>query len=97
MPPLRSGHYLIEYLFEFGPTNGDKPLGAVDLVAWQELLGIEWAPYEARLLVQLSRAYLGETHRATKRDAAPPWAEFERPWRWVQQQKGERRLNAFLG
>lgn len=96
MPPLASGHYLIEYLFELGPSNGDKPLDGPDLVAWQQLLGIEWKPYEARLLLQLSRAYLGETHRATKRDAAPPWAEFAKPWKWVQHKKAERRLDGFL-
>ena len=96
MPPLAWGQYLIEWFFEFGPTKGEGPIDAESLVAWEHLLGVEWTPYEARLLIRLSRSYLGEMHRATKRDAKPPWAKFEAPWRWVQNQKSERRLSAFL-
>lgn len=87
---------MVDYLFEFGPTKGEGALEPEQLLAWQTLLGIEWEPWESRLLVKLSRAYLGETHRATKRDAPPPWEIFEKPWRWVQQKKSERRLDAFF-
>lgn len=96
LPPISGGYYLLEYLFEFGPTDGDKALNAPILESWERLLGIEWQPWQSRLLVQMSRAYMGEMHRATKRDAPPPWAEFAKPWRWVQQQKSERRLDGFL-
>lgn len=96
MPPLHAGAYLVDYLFRIGPTNGDKALSGPDLVAWEHLLGIQWQPYQAELLARLSKEYLGEMHQATKRDATPPWEAFEKPWRWVQRQAGERRLNAFL-
>ncbi len=88
--------YILDYLFEIGPTKGETPLEGPDLVAWEHLLGIEWQPWQSRLLIRLSRAYIGETHRARKYDAEPPWPEFKRQWAWVQRQKGERRLDAFL-
>lgn len=75
---------------------GETAIDGPQLVAWERLLGIEWQPWQAELLVRLSREYLGEMHRATKRDAMPPWEKFERPWRWVQKQLGERRLDAFI-
>lgn len=98
MPPPPDGFYLIEYLFEFGPVKkgGSQELESGDLVHWEHLLGIEWKPYESRLLLRMSKAYFGEMNSATKRDAPPPWGIFAKPWKWVQQQKGERRLNAFL-
>jgi len=95
-PPVTDGSYLIEYLFEMGPTNGDHALTAGDLVHYQTLTGIEWTPHQARTLLKLSRAYIGEMHAATKHDAPPPWQKFERPWRWIQMQQAERRLDAFL-
>lgn len=96
VPPIADGGYLIEYLFELGPTNGDHALTAGDLVHYQTLTGIEWTPHQASTLLKLSRAYIGEMHAATKHDAPPPWKKFERPWRWIQMQQAEKRLDAFL-
>lgn len=77
MPPLEWGQYLIDHLFEFGPTMaagmGSGPLTAVEICAWQDLLGIEFEPWEARLLRRLSSEYLSESHAATKRDRPPPY------------------------
>lgn len=77
MPPLMWGDYLIGYLFEFGPTMpagmGNGPLSAVEIAAWQGLLGIEFQPWEARLLRRLSSEYLAESYAATKRDCPPPF------------------------
>lgn len=96
MPPLEFGQYLVDYLFEFGPVKKDGPIEGPDLVAWQQLLGIEWQPWQSRLLVRLSRAYLAETYAATKRDAKPPWPGAARQWKIVQQKMAERRVDAFL-
>lgn len=95
-PPLESGQYLLDYFFKIGPSNGDKPLDGPNLVSWEHLLGIEWTPYQATTLLEMSKAYLAESVTATKRDAPPPWEKFEAPWRWVQRQVGERRLDAFM-
>jgi len=84
---------LLDYLWEIGPTKKDGPVEASDLVAWEHLLGIEWQPYQSRLLIKLSKAYLGESHAATKRDAPCPWSEFEPQWRWARSEQGEKSLD----
>lgn len=77
MPPLEWGGYLLDYLFEFGPTvpagMSAGPVTGAELMAWQELLGIEFQPWEARLLRRLSSEYLDESHKATARDCPPPF------------------------
>lgn len=93
MPPIRWGQYLLDYLWEIGPTKKDGPIEAQDLLAWAQLLGIEWEPYEAKLLVHLSKMYLGESHSASKREAPCPWPEFEKAWRWARNQKAEKSLD----
>lgn len=96
MPPLAGGQYMLDYLFEIGPVKGEGPIDMPELMAWERALGIEWAPWQSRLIIRLSRAYLGEMHRATKRDAEPPWHEAVRMWKWVQQKLDDRRLDAFV-
>lgn len=96
MPPVYSGQYLLDYLFEIGPVKGEGPIEMRDLLDWQDALGVEWQPWQSRLLIRLSRAYLGETYRATKRDAEPPWYGAALMWRRVQRKADDRRLDAFL-
>jgi len=92
-PPVEWGGEMLDYLWEIGPTKKDGPIEAQDLVAWEQLLGVEWQPYESRLLIRLSRSYLAESHNATKRNAPCPWPEFESRWRWARNQPGEKSLD----
>ena len=92
-PPYEWGGEILDYFWEIGPTKKDGPIEVQDLVAWEHLEGIEWQPYESRLLLKLSRAYLGESHAATKREAPCPWPEFESRWRWARNQKAEKALD----
>ena len=84
---------MLDYLWEIGPTKKDGPIEAQDLVAWEQLLGIEWQPYQSRLLIRLSRSYLAESHNATKRAAPCPWPAFESRWRRAWSQIGEKSLD----
>lgn len=93
MPPVEWGQYLLDYLWEFGPTKKDGPLEPNDLIGWEHLLGVEWEPFESRLLIQLSKTYLSESHSASKREAPCPWPEFEPAWRWARNQKAEKSLD----
>jgi hypothetical protein len=81
MPPLDWGDYLVEYLFEIGPTlptgMGSAPLTPPVIESAQRLLGIEFQPWEARLLLRLSREYLAESLKATKDGCPPPWVDSE--------------------
>ena len=69
--------YLTDWLFEIGPSvaagMGEGPIGFRDLVAWQEIMGVELQPWEARVLLRLSGEYLGEKHRARKPDCPAPY------------------------
>lgn len=69
--------YLVEYLFEVGPTistgMGPAIIGWRDLQAWQELVGIDLEPWEARLLRKLSSAYLSQSLKSEKPDCPAPY------------------------
>jgi hypothetical protein len=93
MPPAEWGAELLDYFWEIGPVKKDGPIEAPDLVAWERILGIEWQPYESRLLIKLSKAYMAESHAASSPTAKCPWPEFESRWRWAQNQIGEKSLD----
>lgn len=69
--------YLVEYLFEVGPTvstgMGPAIVGWRDLQAWQDMLGLELQPWESRLLRQLSAAYLSQSLKSEKPDCPAPY------------------------
>lgn len=67
MPPC-DDHYLLGYLWELDP-----PFTHREILAWVELTGIVPQPWEARFLRALSREYVAEARRATKRDCQAPW------------------------
>lgn len=81
MPPLDWGDYLVEYLFEIGPTlptgMGSAPLTPPVIESAQRLFGIEFRPWEARLLLRLSREYLAESLKATEENCPQPWRDPE--------------------
>ena len=86
--------FLISILFEFGPTGKDGAVTPLEVESWARALGVEhFDPWITRLFVRLSRDYCGEQHRASKRDAQPPWTEAVKMWRWVQNQKAEKSLD----
>lgn len=71
--------YLVNYLFEVGPTQpagmGDAPISHAELSAWMQNTGIELSSWEARTLKRLSMEYLSESHAAKEIDCPAPWAE----------------------
>jgi hypothetical protein len=96
MPPIDWAGHLVDYLFEFGPVKTDSALEAADVLAIQQVLGVKFKPWEARLLLRLSREYRGEMHVASKPQAKPPWPGAESQWRYVQRLRSERNLDRFL-
>jgi hypothetical protein len=73
--PDCDAQYLIEYLFEIGPTEGDAPLSHAELQAWQQNTGITLQPWELRLLKKLSLEYLGMYREASEPDCPVPWED----------------------
>lgn len=75
--PEAPAQYLIEYLFEVGPTvsagMGPSIIGWRDLQAWQDLVGIDLLPWEARIIRRLSADYLSQSLKAEKPDCPAPY------------------------
>lgn len=53
---------------------GPTPLTQEELGWWQHNIGIKLTPWECRTIIKLSKEYLSESHKATKRDCPSPWA-----------------------
>lgn len=77
MPPLYGTEYLLSHFFEIGPTlaagMGAGPITFLEIGLWMECTGIELQPWEARFIQSLSKEYLDESYKATKRDRPAPW------------------------
>lgn len=78
-PPLSLGGYLVEYLFDAGPTMaggmGVVPLSHSEINAWQANTGIELSAWEARTLRDLSAHYLAMSQEAESAQCKPPFAQ----------------------
>lgn len=96
MPDIEWGAHLVEVLFEFGPVRAEGPLEVEHIKPIEKALCAKFQPWEKRLLLRLSRAYLGEVHKAKDPGAKPPWPTAEKQWRRVQSAKAARNLDAFL-
>lgn len=99
MPEVVCGEYLVEYLFQFGPTlaagMGLGPVTFQEMRAWQDMAGIKLQPWEAALLRRLSGEYADEAHKAVKRDRPPPFSDSLTIQR-LEQIEIEKSIDAFL-
>lgn len=79
MPPVdEEVEYLISHFFDVGPTmltgaSNSVPLSYAELRAWQDSLGIELQPWEARTIRRLSFEYLTQIQLAEKLECKAPW------------------------
>lgn len=86
-PEIEDGQDLINILFQVGPTKGEMPLCEGDLEPWERRRGIELAPWQADLVVDLSRAYMVESHSARDWGAIPAWPKARNMWKYVCDEK----------
>lgn len=85
-PHVPEGQYLLEILFKVGPIRGEGPVYEEHLQAWERRRGIELAPWQADLVLDLSQAYLVESHNARDYNALPPWPPARNMWKYVRDQ-----------
>lgn len=76
-PKIQHGHHLINALFEVGPTKhgamgGEEPVGWLDVDAYARLTEEITEPWEARALIEMSRAYLNGKRSGTDVLSIPP-------------------------
>jgi hypothetical protein len=92
--------YLVEYLFDVGPTvstgMGPVIIGWRDLQAWQELVGIDLEPWELRLLRRLSADYLAQSLKAEKPDCPAPYLSRDQIDREAVDRKVRNAFRAFM-
>lgn len=66
--PDNPAPYITDWLMEIGPLAstgmGPAPLGWAEIRAWQDSVGIELDPWEARTIRQLSKEFLTTMHEA---------------------------------
>jgi hypothetical protein len=86
MPELEGGLYLVDVLFRVGPVRNESALTEADLEPWERRRGIEMEPWQADLIVDMSRAYFGEMHAARSRTAPCPWPHGQKIWKFTQDQ-----------
>lgn len=76
MPPNPLPH-VIARLVEIGITEsagmGPTPLSWREISEWQRNTCVRLPPWEARLIRQLSLAYIAEGRRAESENCPPPW------------------------
>lgn len=97
MPPMQIAGYLVDYLFELGPVKNESAIEPGDMPGWEHVLGVEFQPWEMRVLLQLSRAYFAEMHEAKDWHREPPYRGVANQWRKVrrhQSQQNEKRNTA---
>lgn len=75
-PPCDAPH-VIRYLFDVGPITfsgmGAVPLSHTEIDAWQRNTGIELSAWEAGMLRDLSKVYIGMSEDAKHPSCPPPW------------------------
>ena len=95
MPDPGDAAYLLQHLWSVGPTNGDSAIDDGDLRNYQENMGITLNPWECRTLRRLSLDCLSESHKASKPDCPPPFAESTDAAR-LRQAEHDRDMDLFL-
>lgn len=77
--PPNPAPYLTEWLFDVGPSGsngmGETPIDYRDLVAWQDITGVELMPWEATTIRRLSRDFVAERHRAKEPACPAPYLD----------------------
>ena len=76
LPPC-SAPFLLGALLEIGPAMSGgmalAPIGWRDVEAWQRCMSVRLAPWQAQMLVSLSRHYVNFAREAEKPDCKAPW------------------------
>jgi len=76
IPPNPAPH-VIDWLGQLGFTEaggmGAVPLSWREIAEWQRLTGVPLSPFEAKLLRNLSSAYLSESRKAEDENCPPPF------------------------
>lgn len=75
--PENPAPYLVDWLMEIGPMAsggmGHAPLGWTAIKDWQELVGVELNPWEARTIRLLSRDFVDQMNKSREATCPAPF------------------------
>lgn len=91
MPELEAGLYLVDVLFKVGPIRGEMPLLEADLEPWERRRGVELTPWQADMVLDMSKTYMSQMHAAREVSALSPWPKAHRMWKYVMDKKHEQK------
>jgi hypothetical protein len=74
-------------LFKLGPARSERPLDDLDIEAWERRRDIQLDPWQADILIDMSKVYLSEMHAVREYSALPSWKPAVGMWRYVQEKK----------
>lgn len=94
MPDSASNHPLVIALFEIGPVEFEGHLTWRELESWQRLMGIELEPWEAIVLIDLSRAFFQQKQESKSISSLCPWPKGRNIWKYVQDEKHKKQREA---
>lgn len=95
--PPNPAEHLTDWLFEIGPTTGDKPITWGELRDWQVQTGITLDVWEARTIRRLSQAWLSQCHAAEEPDCPEPYSPLDDDDIEARRDHVDAQLNAFFG
>lgn len=76
MPPNPAPH-IVNWLIEIGLTEangmGESPVSWREINEWQAATGVSLSAFEARIIRELSIAYIAEKKRSESENCPPPW------------------------
>lgn len=87
MPEVEAGMYLIDVLFKVGPIRGEMPLVEADLEPWERRRGVNLSPWQADLVLDMSKAYRREMEDAKDPSSLAPWIKARNMWKYVMDEK----------
>jgi len=77
MPPNPAPH-ILQWLVEIGLTEcngmGESPISWREIHYWQQNTGVQLSAFEAKLIRELSVAYVAQKNKSDSENCPPPWA-----------------------
>lgn len=87
MPDLQAGMYLVDLLFKVGPIRGEMTLVEADLEPWERRRGVTLHPWQADMVLDMSKTYMSQMHAAREVSAMSPWPKARSMWKYVMDEK----------
>lgn len=90
MPGAAQYHPLVISFFEIGPVLQDGYMTWQELDSWQRVTGTDLDPWEASLVLDMSKAYLQQRHESKSIACICPWPKGQNIWRYALDEKYKR-------